>query len=492
MRLNQYLITNNPSIKIEGFNTQLFNGYTIHSDTSLKTSLSYKLNNICIIGYIFNPITNENCTKNIADILSNLDNEDAILEYIEQCSGRFLILFKTNNDIKIINDFLGTRRVFYFKENANHYISSCDKLLLGYSQKKLNINSKVKDLKDNALFLKVQEHLFVGDTEWDQDFKILQPNHILNINSFKANRIKIYCTKKLLVPELVTLNAKIIDRTIKHIDKIGSYKIALTAGIDSRVLVGSVIKNKLKSVFFTFTRNDAYVKRDNIIAEKICKTFNLKHQSIKLKPLTNEFLNEYKSQFTFPRILGKTKNIQWLKYNYNKKYIITANGAGIIKSPHNYLFKIKDYRDKRIGHLQNEDEKKDYLNKWINSNKDYIKKYNFQASDLFYLEEILSKFVAKWSYELDFSNVEDISPYNNKYLIYSILFNTTPIQRPKSGALIQKELLSYYDKKLLSIPINPKILKDYIKQILLYNQTKKIIQPLLYRLKKQKTYIILV
>ena len=484
MRLNQYVITDNPSIKIEGFNTHTFNEFTIHTNRKLKVTLAK--NNICIIGYIFNPVTNQNNTKEIALTLSNFANQDLLLEFIEQCSGRFLILFKTGTNLKIINDFLGTRRVFYFKDALHKYLSSCDKLLIEYSKKELNTPSKLQDLAKNSIFLKVQEHLFVNNKEWDQDLEILQPNHVLNLNTFKANRIKIYCTKKFTLKELTILNAKIIDNTIAYVDKVGSYSIALTAGIDSRVLVGSVIKNNFKSSFFTFNRNDAYVKRDVSIAAKICKLFNLKHQIIQLEPLTDSFLKKYSSQFLIPRILGKTKNIQWIKHNYKKDFIITANGAGIIKSPHNYLFKTKDYSDKRIGHLETEKEKTDYLDKWLRLNKDYIKTYNFEASDLFYLEEILSKFVAKWSYELDFANTEDVTPYNNKYLIYSILFNTTAKQRSKSGALIQKELLNYYDTKLLSIPINPKVFKDYIKDIILYNSTKKVLQPILYRLKRMK------
>ena len=56
------------------------------------------------------------------------------------------------------------------------------------------------------------------------------------------------------------------------------------------------------------------------------------------------------------------------------------------------------------------------------SARTYVDKNNLLISDLFYLEVRLGKWGNKMVHEMDFASVEEFTPYNNRYLLFSLLF----------------------------------------------------------------------
>ena len=112
------------------------------------------------------------------------------------------------------------------------------------------------------------------------------------------------------------------------------------------------------------------------------------------------------------------------------------------------------------------------LDSWLKSAKVYSDENQLLISDLFYLEVRFGKWGGKMVHEMDMTGVEEFTPYNNRYLIYSLLLNYSKAERKTIILNLLEESLEGITK----IPFNPKTWKDTVKRIIFYEHYKKLVQ----------------
>ncbi|MCB0463194.1 MAG: hypothetical protein R2816_11685 [Flavobacteriaceae bacterium] len=476
MKINQYFITNNESISIDDaeFSVYSIDDFKIYSHSKLKVNcFENEHNALIILGDIFDCFNPDNSNVDIGNSLIKSDTLKKVLQTLDKLTGRFVIFVKIEGSWYLLSDFFGQRQVYYWYKNNKFYASSSDKLLLDTLGVTLEMDDIKQQLSRSNYFLKIHEHWLLGKTDWDNRLMKLLPNHYLNIQKVKQEHIPIYVNRTSDKTQLEKDVLNVIKNSINAYSKRYDLRLGLTSGYDSRLLLACSLSIKEKIKYFTFKRNDTYVRRDVAIAKQLAKRYQLHHQTIETDDLKPKFLNAFNSQFLVPRILDKTKNIQWFQnQKLRNTAVISGNGGALIRSIYNEadfkniktICKAIEYEPSDI-HLK-------ALDSWLKSAKVYASENEILLSDLFYLEIRLGKWGNKMVHELDFANIEEFTPYNNRYVLFSLLLNYNEAERKA----ITLNLLEQSTEGITKLPFNPKTWKDTVKRIIFYEHYKKWIQ----------------
>jgi hypothetical protein len=474
MRLNQYFITDNQSTNVEDFNRHKFNEFTVYNHENLNVSFEETTDvKVLLLGYIINPFVTELSNLKITKQLSKLTTKQAVLEYLEKCSGRFVLLISICNDTFVITDCMALRQVYYYFKDDFTYLSSNEKLLLDTLNLEPEISTEKKALVKDTVFLNIQEHWFLSESNWDNRLKRLAPNQLLNIIYKKTERIPLYNIDTLSYEAVIKESSTILNNSLLAVSKRYKLSVPITSGYDSRLMLAAGLAEGLKMENFIFNREGTYVKRDVASAKELAKEFNLNFKVITTEVLNQDFINDYNKQFIVPRLLQKTQNIQWFKNNLKskEKINIVGIGGGLLKAFYNEdKFITIDNIIKEVDVDCNNINKK-AVSEWLESTTHYAKKYNINLSDLFFLEIRTGLWASKTSLELDYAELEEFSPFNNRYFIYSLLKNTTIDQR--KSLRFYKDLLEQTYSGITTISLNPDTWRDIIKKIVFYDSYKK-------------------
>jgi hypothetical protein len=476
MKINQYFITNDESILIDDaeFSLNSIDDFKIYSHNNLKVNcFENEHNALIILGDIFDSFNPNNSNVDIGNSLIESDTLKKVLQTLDKLTGRFVIFVKIEGSYYLLSDFFGQRQVYYWYENDKFYASSSDKLLLDTLGLDLQLGDEKKALSTSNYFLKIHEHWLLGNTDWDDRIKKLLPNHYLNIQKVAQERIPIYVNKTSDKAQLEKDVLSVIKNSIKSYSKRYDLMLGLTSGYDSRLLLASSHQLKDSVTYFSFNRNDTYVKRDVAIAKQLAERYQLHHQTIETDDLKPEFLNAFNSKFLVPRILDKTKNIQWFQnQKLQNTAVISGNGGALIRSIYNEA----DFKNSKTICKAIEYEPSDLhlkaLDEWLLSAKEFALNNGLLISDLFYLEVRLGKWGNKMAHEMDVTGVEEFTPYNNRHLMYSLLLNYNEAERKT----ITLNLLEQSLEGITDIPFNPKTWRDTVKRIIFYKYYKKWIQ----------------
>lgn len=476
MKINQYFITNDDSISINDvdFSVNSIDKFKVYNHKNLKANVfESESNALIILGDVFNPYYPNYSNKDIGCELLKSKSLNSLLKQVDKFTGRFVMFVKINGAYYVLSDFFTQRHVYYLFKEDEFYASSSDKLLLDCLNLKLEIDDEKASLMTSNYFLKINEHWFLNETDWDNRLKKLLPNHYLDIVEAETKRIPVFVTKTSEKKQLEAEVLSALKGSVEAYSKRYKLMLGLTSGYDSRLLLAASFSLKHVIKYFTFSRNDTYVQRDVKVAKQLSKAYHLDYQSIKTTELSPEFISEYKKQFLVPRLLDKTKNIQWF---WNKKLsnTIVVNGFG------GELFR-RFYKTKTFSNSISICEEIEYeptelninaLDTWLKSAMDYSTENKLLISDLFYLEIRLGKWGSKMVHEMDLSGVEEFTPYNNRYLMYSLLLNYNEEDRKT----ITLNLLEQSLQGVTKIPFNPKTWKDTVKRIIFYEHYKKLVQ----------------
>jgi len=476
MKINQYFITNDASISFDvpDFSLNKIDDYQVYNHKNLKVNRFISNNNfLVILGDIFDPFNPNHSNDEIGNTLIKHESFDALVQQLDKLTGRYVMFAKIEGRYYLLSDFFCQRQTYYCFKDDKFYASSSDKLLLDCLGINLEMDDEKRLLAKSNYFLKIHEYWLLGENDWDNRLKKLLPNYYLNISKAYKERFPVFVPQTNDKRQLEKEILNILKNSISAYSKRYDLMLGLTSGYDSRLLLASSISQKNVIKYFTFNRDDTYVKSDVNVAKQLAKTYALNYQSIETDNLTPDFKKHFSDQFLVPRLLAKTKNIQWFwKERLSKTIVVSGFGGELIRGFYNSehfsnsksICKAIEYEPNTL-HLK-------ALDSWLKPAKDYSNKNKLLISDLFYLEIRLGKWGNKMAHEMDVSGVEEFTPYNNRHLMYSILLNYNEAERKT----ITLNLLEQSVKGITDIPFNPKTWKDTVKRIIFYEHYKKWIQ----------------
>jgi len=201
----------------------------------------------------------ESPRKSNFNILTDLLTSDFIqlLERATKYSGRYVLIYLTNQHFYIFTDVNARRKVYYSNWKNKIYIASQPHLLarvLG-----LNCtNNRSKLAYYNSEDFKRLSHSDIGNTTYYDEIYQLIPNHYLDVDHFNIKR---YWPNKILkmrpFMEVANECAVMIKGYMEAIAYRYDVMLPVTAGFDSRMLLAGA-KDIKKNVFFYINRDTGY------------------------------------------------------------------------------------------------------------------------------------------------------------------------------------------------------------------------------------------
>ena len=414
--------------KAMGWSTLSFCNYELHYDP-LNKAVKYEdeNNSFLILGYAIDLIHN---TSNLSDICKHMvsrvsESESSLFEYLDYLSGRYLIIYNYDNQMKILSDATGMMSIVYSK--THKIISSHVKLASTIT--KAAPNDKIQE----SWKAKYGGHYIPGHFTPYSDIYFLTPNTYFNITNDKV--VRFFPRKELeMLPvdnivndisDLVKNQLHILHKDFQHII------FSLTAGIDSRTTL-ALSKEMAKDIdFFTYYKidenNNLPVKSleiDKIVVEDIVYNLGLKHKflPLKLEDTSTDFRNFaeiikdnvikphnfklakfYHNQFSDQDIHIRSNILEIGRYFYRNKYQLPKELSIEALS---LCFSPKAHDDTTITDLF-----KEYCDV-----VQMTETYNYDPYDLFYWEYRMGIWHSLVLLESDISHNTFI-PFNSRHIL---------------------------------------------------------------------------
>jgi len=479
---NQYLITNNAKISIPGWHCITpTNSLYIHSHPFLNdTCIQKKHTFIVLLGFIFDPL---NPDYTFYDIIENLINESPqrsdFFKNIQALTGRYVLIYNDESNLLVTPDACGLRQIYYGKINGKKYITSSIKLPIDLTKETLQISQNKKDFINSRQY-EINEQAWLGDQSYDDRFKKVLPNHYLKFNSFISKRIPFFEPKITdNYNKVLNYAKKILTNSFKTIKN--RYKVILpvTAGLDSRILLAASREYKTNIEYYIFERKEANFY-DSYIPDKLMNKLQMDFTRIKAYNFTDKFLQKYKENHYFSRILPKTKFINYHYKNSDSDTLnITGNCSEITRFYYDYpLAEVSGKYFARICNYKNNSYAIEQINKWLDDAKYFCYKNSIDLRTLFYWEQRMGNWGAQFPFEQDIA-IEEFAPYNNRELILSIL--TIPQRNRKYPRYkFRYDLMRNLWEEILQEKINPETVFEIFSEILY----SKVYFPLSYKIRK--------
>ncbi len=449
----------------------LHNKHYLNGEYQLNTHIDLIVNEansnnskIILLGDLFDY---EHPEKNNLDILNNLIMHDfnSILEIISNYSGRFVLIFIENLNIKIFHDCTATQKVYYCHMGNKTWISSRPNLIAQLLNLDITTDSSKIEFYNSPNFSRLNNSNIGNTTIYDDVFQLI-PNHYLDIASGETFR---YWPNKridyLPLSDVAEKCAKIIKGYLKSIVNRYPVMIPVTAGKDSRLLV-SATKDFSDKVYYYINKESGlnYDSKDIAVPKKMFKKLGIEYHILEPETTIDEdFIKQYHEN-------NGTASVRYLPfiYNYYKNFAEKVNLPGNFASGGFEHFKelpksingeslAKLYKIKPYGFVTT------YYSKWLTESQDLCERYNIDLLQLFYWEERLSNWGTQIQMEKDIAQ-EEFNPLNSRLLVVLFLSVNPKYIRPPYY-ILHRKIIKLLWPDLLQVPINPSF-RNTVKKIL--------------------------
>jgi hypothetical protein len=208
--------------------------YTLfhHPDLEFEHSINKKVD-LYLLGFLFDYEKPQYSNKQILDILSNSDNYDNFLERLSKYSGHYVIIYKSEAKLIILNDPCAQSEIYY--NNSFTSFGTQPKIINKVNHVVLHTSIEAAEFYNSSMFH--SKKVFIGETTHAENIKHLLPNHFIDIKNkmiiryFPNEKIKI-----ISLDEAATEASTMLEGYIKAAALRNNLYMGVTGGYDSRVL----------------------------------------------------------------------------------------------------------------------------------------------------------------------------------------------------------------------------------------------------------------
>ncbi len=402
---------------------------------------------VLILGRVFDI---ENITWSVTDIATCIQDhylQGNVEAYLQNLSGRFLILIQDDQKSIIYPDACAMLSIYYGEINGIQVAGSSPKLINQSLQIQENINPEIWNFLDSEAFRK-NGCYWIGDTSIDNKYKLLLANHYLRLHDQKmARRTLQWKDADLPYSRKVSLFAHWVVKSLEAL-KDKDMMIPVTAGIDSRIIYAASKNVSLKAQYYLF--DTASNATDIAIGSQICHIGgdHLNIYQEEAPPLS--FREDFASLFYYITEDDRISHFYHHALHDKNKLNVNGNGGDIIRGYYQYYDTsnaktILDYTGyKDFSFLRAS------LQKWLAT---ITVNNQLSISDYLYWEQKTSNWFGRYQYEKNFY-INDFSPYNN----YKLILLGFSLPYPKRRAYVnrfQKDVVAELFPAINHLSINP-------------------------------------
>lgn len=424
--------------------------------------VTFKENTIVLLGYIldpFNPTFNNlEIVNRIAERISTADD---IFPYLDSKCGRFAIIVKINNELRIFNDAAGYRQIFYYTDDANNIWCASQPSIITEEFGLKTDEEIVKDLSHLPLINNESARWYPGNLTLYKDIHHLTPNHYLDLNSGEVKRYwPVKSLEPISVEKAAEYSSKILQGAFESASKRYNLALTITAGYDTRVLLAACNKLKEKIHYITHTHGNLDENMPDIkIPQKMLERFGLQHHiAYHSDKVDNDFKNIYKRNVTGAKDLHKKNAYAFLKYfeNMGKEMVVAQGEAGGLGKRFYRLppyFKFNEKTLATVAGMRGSRNAEQAIGEWLESANKAVA-LGINILDLLYWELRLGNWstLAVSSYDIVF---ESFIPFNCRKLMECLISVETKYRLTRKN--IHLCMIDRMWPELLEFPLNPPI-----------------------------------
>jgi hypothetical protein len=286
----QFLLSAKKCLQLEHWNSEFLGSHTlyVHKDCDI-TRTDKKSINYVMIGYAINPHAPSKTTLDILTGISNLPAGDEtgnlpavseISECLYHLAGRFVLILKDEERLMIFHDPCGLKTVYYTMYQGSAYAASQSRLLELVIPVNRNIN--YQQYFNSGYTGRVQEHYMPSGCSLYDDVWHLAPNHYYDSSVNK--QIRYWPDKpvrKKGLEESLEGFTSLLQKTMSAAGKRFKLALAITAGLDSRMILSASKEITRDMYFYTLQNRNLTIDSDDLkVPGKLLSKPGLKHNII--------------------------------------------------------------------------------------------------------------------------------------------------------------------------------------------------------------------
>ena len=441
---------------------ELPEGYSVVAHPDLKmTKVEKGENSVTLLGYVLDPLNPKLTDRDILEqiVTRNLTYKE-LFDYFEGLTGRYVCISYLHGEYRIFNDPIGFRQVYYCYDTNGKIWSSSQPVMLA-ERFGFIISKRIEnDLFGSQLFRDEEEYWYPGSICLYEEITHLLPNRYIDIKARKQIRFwPDQDLKRIGVDECVENVSVLMEQLFESAHSRFDLEIAVTSGLDSRMILAASRKISDKVQYFTHTHQKLSLSGADIaIPSAMLKQLGLNHAVVfHSDDLDPDFERVFKGNVITAR---KEKGINaFTMYNHfnndkNERVVVHGN-AGEITRNFYYLPPIVPLNGETLGVLTRMSNSPIAINqfeKWLEEFRSLSKK-GIKELDLFYWEQRIANWAAMSYSEYDIA-FESFSPFSCRRLLMMMLSVDASLRSPPKFTL-HRSIIHKLWPELLQFEINP-------------------------------------
>ena len=425
---------------------------------------------LTLLGYLIDPDHSERGNSDILrDILQLATDDRDLFKQTTRFSGRWILISNSNVSTILFNDPTGLRSVYYTDFHVEPFCCASQPGLIA----DILDSQYSKDAKNHFLnssyFKNDKEYWWPSGTSLYEAIKHLVPNHYINLQKKEIKRFWPWeSISSMDLEEGVVQSSVLLKNLMESAANRFELAMTITAGIDSRSLLAATRDICEKIHYYTLIYYDLNHKSPDIrIPKRLLSSFGLQHHILDCSSLMDDdFRNIYMQNVD-------NSHEAWgnIAFGLSKKF---PSGKVCVKGTCSEIarcFYYKDHYPKfidgyvlaKLNGMHNSKFAILHFEKWLKDSQAVANGSDIDILDLFYWEHRMGSWQAMSQLEWDIVH-ETYTPFNCRDLL-SILLSVNRRYRKAPEYKLYQDIISALWPELLSEPINPKPLRDRLKDI---------------------------
>lgn len=449
----------------------LNHGFTVsvHPDLGLTEAFKDETR-LVLLGFILDPFYPEMTDQDILnELVAYIKSFDDLISKSDKYSGRWVFIYQDNHRTNIFHDPCGQRQVYYYFNEKRMACGSTISIIDHFFTPEDDRSEALAQFMKSEEFLS-RENDWIGDGTVFLHVKHLMTNFYLNLLERKVVRYwPVEPLGKSDLKEGIELGSEIIKGTMIAADKRQKLALAVTSGMDTRLLLAASkdIKDRISFYVGVYGADKRYVDDLNV-PDQLFKKLGLPFYPQKLTCNVPDYFKEiYKKNVIMARPhLPKSAFIYQQLLDFQGKLIVNGNACEISREmPFHrpYPFKKLTACNLAAGYLGYPGQFYviKHLDAWLKEIEPYCKANDVNVYDMLYWEQKMGNWGALYPAEQDIA-VDQLTPFNNR-LFLRLTLSVNVKYRVFPNYTLYREMIEFLWPEVLQEPVNPRSLKASLR-----------------------------
>jgi hypothetical protein len=416
---------------------------------------------LTLIGFILDPDNPGNTDVDIVNALFvKLFDFKSFVGHTYKYGGRWILIVNDGSQMKLFNDAVGLRQVFYTDTSHTQELWCASQPGLIAELLGLQMGAEAVNFIDSYEFRKNPEFRWPGNSTPYNEIKHLLPNHSLDLETGRCRRL--WPAKPLSdldLYEAIDSASSTFQGLMKSASSRFDLALSITAGLDSRVVLAA--SRPIRDSISCMTVRQIGMRDDHpdiTTALRLSSVLGLEHDVVRSSLiLDDEFIDIFKKNVPIPHYIYAPDAQAILNYFAHGKVAVTGSTSEVSRSSFRAL--INRPRDQKLSvqnfmRLQGMGTSKfarDHYEKWLSGLGEV---YNLDILNLFEWELDDGNWLAMCQLEFDIAWKDIFSPFNCRRLITTLLSVKQEYMMPPKYEFYQMLIKNMWPD-VLDVPINP-------------------------------------